>query len=55
MSGAKQKQMFVYRGVNLVLILIFIGIFRKLNILGGMKILLTAQNWTIFIGHFYAF
>ena len=37
----------------------FWGVFRKLNILGDMKILWiflgSSQNWTIFRGHFYAF
>ena len=37
-----------------------LGVFRKMNIFWGMKILWifiwgSSQNWTIFIGHFYAF
>ena len=37
----------------------FFGVFRKMNIFGGMKILWifleSSQNWTICRGHFYAF
>ena len=38
---------------------IFFGVFRKMNIFGGLKILWillgSSQNLTIFRGHFYAF
>ena len=39
---------------------IFFGVFRKINIFWGMKILSisflgSSKNWTIFKGHFYAF
>ena len=36
-----------------ILISIFLGIFRKMNILGYFGG--SSQNWTIFRGHFYAF
>ena len=47
-------------GVKILNISIFLGVFRKLNIFWGMKILWiflgeSSQNWTIFRGHFYAF
>ena len=49
-----------YFGFKILNFNIFFGIFRKLNIFVGMKILWilfwgSSQNWTIFRGHFYAF
>ena len=45
-------------GIKILIFNIF-GVFRKINIFWGMKILWiffgSSQNWTIFRGHFYSF
>ena len=53
-------RLWLFFGGSKFLISIFVGVFRKLNIFVGMKILWiffggSSQNWTIFRGHFYAF